>query len=85
MEETRTPEEIQQSISAAFDSVGLINGIIDGSQMADADAQDKADTVERNVGHLKIMLGHDWFTGGCTEDQLTDLNAAVTAGEAYGE
>lgn len=83
MEEVRTPEEVQQSISAAFDSVGLINGIIDGSQMADADAQDKADTVERNVGHLKIMLGHDWFTEGCTEEQATDLNAAVTAGEAY--
>ena len=83
MEETRTAEEVQQSISAAFDSVGLINGIIDGSQMADADAQDKEDTVERNVGHLNIMLGHDWFTEGCTEEQATDLNDAVTAGEAY--
>ena len=83
MEETRTPEEVAQSISAAFDSVGLINGIIDGSQMADASAEDKADTVERNVGHLKIMLGHDWFTEGCSEEQATDLNAAVTAGEEY--
>lgn len=83
MEETRTQEEVAQSISAAFDSVGLIEGIIDGSQMAEASAQEKADTVERNVGHLSIMLGHDWFTEGCSEEQSTDLNAAVTAGEAY--
>lgn len=83
IQETHTPEEVAQSISAAFDSVHLINEIIAGNTMTEATTEDKESTVERNVGHLKIMLGKEWFTEGCTEEQATDLNAAVTAGEEY--
>lgn len=83
IEETRTAEEIAQSISAAFDSVGLINEIIAGTAMVEATTEDKQATVERNVGHLNIMLGKTWFSEGCTAEQLADLNAAVTAGEEY--
>ena len=83
IEETRTAEEIAQSISAAFDSVGLINEIIAGTAMVEATDEDKQATVERNVGHLNIMLGKTWFSEGCSSTQLEDLNAAVTAGEEY--
>lgn len=83
IQETHTPEEVAQSISAAFDSVHLINTILDETAMTEATQEDKEATVERNVGHLKIMLAKEWFTDGCTEAQLTDLNAAVAAGEEY--
>ena len=83
IQETQTPEQVAQSISAAFDSVGLINSILDTTAMLQSTQEDKEGTVERNVGHLKIMLAKEWFTTGCTAAQLTDLNAAVAAGEQY--
>ena len=76
-------EEVAQSISAAFDSVNFINSIINGTSRINATEENKKAIVERNVSHLKIMLEKEWFTGGCTETQFTDLNAAIIAGEGY--
>jgi len=47
--------------------------------MADDDAADKQDCVDRNVEHLEIMVAKDFWT---TED-MTAANAAITAGQAY--
>jgi hypothetical protein len=77
--EDQTPEQIAQHYSAMGDSVWLINAIIAGEQMADADEADKKDTVERNVGHLELMLAKDFWT---TED-MTAVEAAIAAGKAY--
>ena len=77
--ENQTPEQIAQHYSAMGDSVWLINAIIAGEQMADADEADKKDTVERNVGHLELMLAKDFWT---TED-MTAVEAAIAAGKAY--
>ena len=74
-----TAEEIAQHYSAMGDSVDLINGIIAGTAMADDDAADKQDCVNRNVEHLEIMVAKDFWT---TED-MTAANAAITAGKAY--
>ena len=82
-EDTPTQEEVRSSITAAFDSVNLINGIIDGTQMQNESAQEKADTIERNVGHLNIMNGKTWFTDGLTGTEEDDITAAITAGEGY--
>tara|TARA_R100000152_G_C6559939_1_gene31155 strand:+ start:221 stop:481 length:261 start_codon:yes stop_codon:yes gene_type:complete len=82
-EETKTQEEVQASITAAFDSVNLINGIIDGSQMANESTSDKQDTVDRNVAHLEIMKAKTWFSDGLTDQQETDIDAAIAAGKAY--
>ena len=82
-EETPTQEEVRNSIRAAFDSVNLINGIIDGTQMQNESAQEKADTIERNVGHLNIMNGKTWFTDGLTGTEADDIDAAILAGEEY--
>jgi hypothetical protein len=60
-------------------SVDLINAIIAGTAMEDDDAADKQDCVDRNVGHLEIMVAKDFWT---TED-MTAANAAITAGKAY--
>jgi hypothetical protein len=64
-----TAEEIARHLSAAMDSVNLING--DKPEgMEDADW---ADTIARNKEHLKIMLAKDFWT---TED-LAPLQAAA--------
>ena len=81
--EEMTTEEIQQSVTAAFHSVDLINAVIAGTQMADESSEEKQDAVSRNVEHLKIMNGKEWFSGALTEAQTTDLTAAITAGEGY--
>ena len=83
MEENMTQQEIQSSIKAAFDSVNLINGIITSNQMENESAQEKEDTVERNVGHLNIMMGKSWFTDALTDQENTDISAAITAGNGY--
>jgi hypothetical protein len=60
-------------------SVDLINAIIAGTAMADDDAAEKQDCVDRNVEHLELMVAKDFWT---TED-MTAVNAAITAGKAY--
>jgi len=79
MENEITAEEIAQHYSAMGDSVNLINGIIDGSMMADDTQEDKNDCVDRNVRHLEIMVAKDFWT---TED-MTSANSAITAGQNY--
>tara|TARA_R110002153_G_scaffold247340_1_gene403412 strand:+ start:190 stop:432 length:243 start_codon:yes stop_codon:yes gene_type:complete len=74
-----TAEEIAQHYSAMGDSVTLINDIITGDAMADDDAADKQDCVDRNVEHLEIMLAKDYWT----DEDMTAVNAAVTAGNGY--
>jgi hypothetical protein len=78
MEETQTPEQVQQHISAAFDSVNLIN-----DEITKEVTDNRKDTVKRNFEHLEIMMGKEWFAAGCTEQQTTDINACITAGKAY--
>jgi hypothetical protein len=60
-------------------SVDLINAIIAGEAMADDEAADKQDCVNRNVEHLEIMVAKDFWT---TED-MTAANAAISAGQGY--
>jgi hypothetical protein len=83
IEDTKSPEEIAQSISAAFDSVGLIDRIIQGQDMTQASDEDKKSTVERNMGHLKIMMEKDWFVSGSTSTQRSKINKSITSGSAY--
>ena len=80
---TPTPEEVQQHIRAAFDSVNLVNGIIAGTKMSNATLQEKKSTVSRNVEHLELMISKTWFAEGCTSIQTTNLNACIAAGNTY--
>ena len=77
--DTPTAEEIAQNYTAMGHSVDLINGIIAGSQMADESAEDKQDCVNRNVEHLEIMVAKDYWTS----EDMTTVNAAITAGKSY--
>ena len=79
MSEVQTAEDIAQDYTAMGHSVDLINGIIDGSQMADEETVDRQSAVDRNVEHLELMVAKDYWT---TED-MTAVNAAITAGKAH--
>tara|TARA_R100001443_G_scaffold7379_1_gene16645 strand:+ start:5738 stop:5989 length:252 start_codon:yes stop_codon:yes gene_type:complete len=78
-EEVKTAEQIAQDYTAMGHSVDLINGIIDGTQMADEEAAERQDCVNRNVEHLEIMVAKDYWT----DESMTAVNAAITAGKAY--
>jgi hypothetical protein len=80
---TPTPEEVQQHIRAAFDSVNLVNGIIAGTKMPNATLQEKKAAVSRNVEHLELMMSKTWFVEGCTPTQTTNINTCIAAGNIY--
>ena len=75
----KTAEEIAQDYTAMGHSVDLINAIIAGTAMADNEAEDKQDCVDRNVAHLEIMVAKDYWT----DEDMTAVNAAITAGQGY--
>ena len=79
MSDTKTAEEIAQDYTAMGHSVDLINAIIAGTQMADDTAEEKQDCVDRNVAHLELMVTKDYWT----DEDMTAVNAAITAGQGY--
>ena len=70
-----TAEQIAQHYSAAMDSVNFINELVAG-QHDTMTAEEKADAIQRNVDHLKIMVAKDFWT---TED-LQPFHDAIAAG-----
>ena len=79
MSDEKTAEEIAQDYTAMGHSVELINAIIAGTKMADDTAEDKQDCVDRNVAHLEIMVAKDYWT----DEDMTAVNSAITAGQGY--
>jgi len=79
MADEKTTEEIAQDYTAMGHSVDLINAIIAGTAMADEEAEDKQDCVDRNVAHLEIMVTKDYWT----DEDMTAVNSAITAGQGY--
>jgi len=78
-DEARTAEQLAQDYIAMGHSVDLINGVIDGSQMAGESAEDRQSAVDRNVEHLELMVAKtDWGS-----EDMTAANSAITAGQAY--
>ena len=65
--ENLTQEQIAQNVTAAFDSVDLINL-----------AQEDADTIQRNIEHLTIMMDKDWFVTALTKTQKTNITKIIT-------
>ena len=74
-----TSEQIAQNYTAMGHSVDLINAIIAGDTMADDDVADRQDCVDRNVEHLELMVAKDYWTS----EDMTAVNAAITAGNDY--
>ena len=78
-DEVKTAEEIAQDFTAMGHSVELINGIIDGSKMAEEEAADRQSAVDRNVEHLELMVAKDYWT----TESMTAVNSAISAGKAH--
>ena len=79
MSDEKTTEEIAQDYTAMGHSVELINAIIAGTAMEDDTAEDKQDCVDRNVAQLEIMVAKDYWT----DEEMTTVNSAITAGKGY--
>ena len=71
-------KQIAINYTAMGDSVKMINDTIAGDTILE-EATDKQDCVDINVDHLELMLAQSYWT---TED-MTAVNAAITAGKAY--
>ena len=78
-EDVKTAEDIAQDYTAMGHSVTLINGIIDGTKMADDEAADKQSAVDRNVEHLELMVAKEFWT----DESMTAVNSAISAGKSY--
>jgi len=77
--EDRTTEQLAQDYSAMGDSVALITAVIAGDSMAEEDAEDRQDCVDRNTQHLELMVAKDdWGS-----EDMTAVNAAISAGNGY--
>ena len=74
-----TVEQIAQNYSAMGDSVALINDVIAGTENIFTSIEDKQDCVDRNVAHLELMVAKDYWTS----EDMTAVNAAITAGNGY--
>lgn len=74
-----TTEQIAQNYTAMGHSVQLITDVIAGNAMADDDAEERQGCVDRNVEHLELMVAKDYWT----DENMTAVNAAITAGKEY--
>ena len=79
MADEKTKELIAQDYTAMGHSVELINAVVGGTAMADDTAEDKQDCVDRNVAHLELMKGQDYWTS----ESMTAVDSAITAGKGY--
>ncbi len=75
----RTEEQLASDYTAMGHSVDLITAVIAGDSMAEEDAEDRQDCVDRNVQHLELMVAKDdWGS-----EDMTAANAAISAGNGY--
>ena len=75
----RTAEELAQDFTAMGHSIELITDVIAGNCMAEDDAADRQDCVDRNVQHLELMKAKDDWG----DEDFTACNAAIVAGNGY--
>ena len=66
-----TAEQAAKSVLAAYDSVNLIAELKAKAKLS----EEETITVKRNVDHIAIMLGKEWFATALTPVQKTELEA----------
>ena len=77
--EDRTAEELAQDYTAMGHSIALITDVIAGDSMAEDDAADRQDCVDRNTQHLELMKAKDDWG----DESMTATTSAITAGNGY--
>lgn len=78
--EPRTLEQIQGTIRAARDSVWVISDEIQKLADGAPATTERKGNIERNVSHLKIIVADQEIID--SGEDISDLNAAITTGEA---
>jgi len=81
---TETAETVEQVLTAATDSVNLINGVNAGTWVVRGMTQEEInDMVQRNVDHLEIILAYtepDVVGDSSDKSSYTD---AIATGNTY--
>ena len=77
--EPRTTEQLAQDFTALGHSIALITDVIAGNCMAEDDAADRQDCVDRNTQHLELMVAKDDWG----DEDLSASNAAISSGNGY--
>jgi hypothetical protein len=81
MENTpKTLAQIQATIRAARDSVHVINEQIEKLVAGETPNKNIKGNLERNVEHLKLVVSDTEIVS--SGESITDLQAAITAGDA---
>ncbi len=75
----RDDDQKAQDYTAMGHSVDLINDIVAGNQDDEMEAEERQDTVDRNVAHLELMVAKDDWG----DEDMAASNAAITAGNGY--
>tara|TARA_R110000803_G_scaffold40835_2_gene87974 strand:- start:123 stop:359 length:237 start_codon:yes stop_codon:yes gene_type:complete len=71
--------QIAANYAAMIVVSGRINKIVAGTKMVDSTAEDKQESIDSCVEHLQLMVGKDYWT----DEDMSPVNAAITAGLAY--
>jgi hypothetical protein len=79
MTEPRTAEQLAQDFTALGHSIALITDVIAGNCMAEDDAADRQDCVDRNTQHLELMVAKDDWS----DEDLSASEAAISSGNGY--
>lgn len=80
METQPTPPNSRNSVSAAFDSVNLINNTIPSTGKT---IDEKIDIVKRNKDHLEIMMGKSWFTEALINDEGNQIQTCIVNAQNF--
>ena len=75
----RTAEQLAQDFTALGHSIALITDVIAGNCMAEDDAADRQDCVDRNTQHLELMVAKDDWS----DEDLSASEAAISSGNGY--
>ena len=75
--------DVTQILSAADDSVSLINAINDGTWDVSnyKDQEEINSTVQRNVDHLEIILAYEEVVADSSDK--SSYNSAISTGKAF--
>ena len=77
-------QTVSEVLTAATDSVSLINGVNAGSWLVTGMTQAEINTmVQRNVDHLETILEYTDPDVKGSSDSKTSYTAAITTGKAY--
>jgi hypothetical protein len=80
MQEEMTIEQIRGTIKAARDSVHVINEVLEQLAAAKPANKERKGNLQRNVGHLKIIVAKQEIID--SGEDIQDLHTAIAAGEA---